>query len=686
MKPFAFDSRPAHSRLPSLSPGRTTGTVNLGILAHVDAGKTTLTERLLYEAGVIGEIGSVDQGSTQTDTLTLERRRGITIKSAVVSFSIGDVKVNLIDTPGHPDFIAEVERVLNVLDGAVLVISAVEGVQPQTRVLMRALQRLRIPALLFVNKIDCPGASYERVLRRITERLTPEVIPMGWTDGLGTRAAFFEPYNAGDAHFAANLADVLADHDDAFLAAYLYGESTMSHHRLQQELEAQVKQAVVHPVFFGSAITGAGIKPLMAGIQRLLPSARGDADAPISGAAFKVERTAAGEKVAYVRMYSGIIRTRDSVQYGTSNDGKITAISVFDHGTAVPGISLAAGQIGKLSGLSEIKIGHAIGRPRVETQGTRDVSLGGYFGPPALESAVVPRQADRKGALRVALNQLAEQDPLINVRQDDVRGEIYVSLYGEVQKEVIQATLAEEYEIDVDFRETSVVCIERPIGTGEAVERLGKGGNPFVATIGLRVEPAPENAGIEVRLEATIESMPLYVFKSIDEFHRALCETARNALEQGISGWPVRGCSITLTECAYASPVSSTRDYRLLMPIVLFSALAKAGTQVCEPMYHFELEIPADTYGTTAPVLARLGAVLRSSTMRGSAYSLEGHVPAARVNELRQRLPAATSGEGVLEITFHRYRPVFGNIPVRPRSDHNPLNRKEYLLHVVRRV
>src|ERR671911_388648 len=152
-------------------------TLNLGILAHVDAGKTSLTERLLHAAGVIDEIGSVDDGSTQTDSLALERRRGITIKSAVVSFAVGGVTVNLIDTPGHPDFIAEVERVLSVLDGAMLVVSAVEGVQAQTRVLMRTLQRLRIPTLIFVNKVDRGGAHYERVLQDIAEKLTPAIIP-----------------------------------------------------------------------------------------------------------------------------------------------------------------------------------------------------------------------------------------------------------------------------------------------------------------------------------------------------------------------------------------------------------------------------------------------------------------------------------------------------------------------------
>src|SRR5688500_531301 len=146
--------------------------LNLGILAHVDAGKTTLTERLLYAAGVIDEVGSVDDGSTQTDSLALERLRGITIKAAVVSFEIDDVTINLIDPPGLPDFTAEVERVLSVLDGAVRVISAVEGVQPQTRLLLRALQKLRVPTLMFVNKIDRPGAGYERVLEAISERLT----------------------------------------------------------------------------------------------------------------------------------------------------------------------------------------------------------------------------------------------------------------------------------------------------------------------------------------------------------------------------------------------------------------------------------------------------------------------------------------------------------------------------------
>ncbi|MFL6132516.1 MAG: GTP-binding protein, partial [Nocardioidaceae bacterium] len=160
--------------------------LNLGILAHVDAGKTTLTERLLHLAGVIDEPGSVDCGTTRTDTLALERRRGITIKAAVVSFPLEGTTVNLVDTPGHPDFIAEVERVLGVLDGAILVLSAVEGVQPQTRILMRALERLQVPTLMFVNKVDRTGADLDHVLAAISRRLTPDILPMGRITGAGS--------------------------------------------------------------------------------------------------------------------------------------------------------------------------------------------------------------------------------------------------------------------------------------------------------------------------------------------------------------------------------------------------------------------------------------------------------------------------------------------------------------------
>jgi ribosomal protection tetracycline resistance protein len=668
--------------------------LNLGILAHVDAGKTSLTERLLFAAGVIDEIGSVDKGSTQTDTLALERQRGITIKSAVVSFGIGDVTVNLIDTPGHPDFIAEVERVLTVLDGAVLVISAVEGVQAQTRVLMRTLRRLGIPVLIFVNKIDRGGADSQRVLRDIRARLTRDIVPMGSAGGLGTRGASFARYGAADAGFTAGLAEVLAEHDDALLAAWIEDEAAVPYPRLRAALVAQAREGLVHPVFFGSASTGAGVAELTEGIRELLPRAGGAADGPVAGTVFKVERGPAGEKIAYVRMFSGTVRVRDRLRFGpagtgapgtgAAGTGKVTGISVFDRGPATARDQVVAGQIGKLSGLGGIQIGDALGAGNgvAAAPGERT-----FFAPPTLETVVVPSRPADKGALHAALGLLAEQDPLINVRQDDIRQEILVSLYGEVQKEVIQATLAAEFGLDVGFRESTTLCIERPSGRGAAAEFMSDEANPFRATAGLRIEPAAAGAGVRFRLGIEPGALPV-------AFQKAVEETVRDTLREGLSGWPVTDCTVTLTHSGYTPPPpfgwskwsTSAADFRHLTPLVLMAALRRAGTQVYEPIHRFSLDIPADTFGLVLPVLARLAAVPGAPHPHGSSCLVEGDIPAARVHELEQQLPGLTRGEGVLDCAFDRYQVVPGRGPVRPRSGHNPLNRKEYLLYVQRRA
>jgi len=652
--------------------------LNLGILAHVDAGKTSLTERLLHSAGVIDEIGSVDAGSTRTDTLALERQRGITIKSAVVSFPLDDVTVNLIDTPGHPDFIAEVERVLGVLDGAVLVVSAVEGVQAQTRVLMRTLRRLRIPTLLFVNKIDRRGAAYEEVLRAAADRLSAAVVPMGTATGLGTPAARFTPGTVPAA------LDVLADHDDDLLAAHLDG--TVPDGLLYAALAEQTRQGLVHPAYAGSAITGAGVDALVDGVRRLLPAADGDPEGPVSGTVFKVERGPAGEKVAYARLFTGTLRVRDRIPFGEEGrEGRVTAVQVFDHGTDIRRDAVTAGRIARLWGLTEVRIGDWLG--------VRRKAEGHLFAPPTLETVVEPvRPADRR-ALHLALTQLAEQDPLIGLRHDEVRRETSVSLYGEVQKEVVQATLADEYGLDVTFRETTPLCVERPVGTGAAVEFNKKDGNPFLATVGLRVDPAPAGAGTGFRLEVELGSMPYAFFKAVED-------TVRETLGQGLHGWQVTDCAVTMTHAGYSprqshahqgfdkSMSSTGADFRGLTPLVLTEALRRAGTRVHEPMHRFRLEAPADTLGALLPVLSALRAVPRTTETRGARCVLDGAVPAARVHALEQRLPALTRGEGELESAFDHYAPVDRGAPVpeRPRTDHNPLNRKEYLLNVTRRT
>lgn len=658
-------------------------TLNLGILAHVDAGKTSLTERLLEAAGVIEHAGSVDAGDTQTDSLALERQRGITIKAAVVSFSIDDLTVNLIDTPGHPDFIAEVERALDVLDGAVLVISAVEGVQSQTRVLMRALQRLRIPTLIFVNKVDRRGAAYEGTLQAIAEKLTPALVPMATLAGLGGRTVAVRPLSDDDPAFRSRATEVLTEHDEALLAAYVGGVE-LSSGRLVEALVTRTARAEVHPVFFGSAVTGAGVGAVMAGIARFLPATDGDAGGPLSGAVFKVERAGGGEKVAFARLFGGTLRVRDRVRYGDGREGTVTSLSVFESGGASRHPVAVAGQIAAIRGLADVRIGDAIGAARRAPNR--------QFAPPTLETVVVPRQPEQGGALRNALVQLDEQDPLINLRRDERRGELLLSLYGEVQIEVLQATLADEYGVEADFRETTMIHVERPVGTGSAVEIMRVAPNPFLATVGLRVERGELDSGVSFDVDrAVLGTMPLAFFKAIED-------TVEITLGQGLRGWRVTDCRVTLTHTGYSprqshahqrfskSMSSTGEDFRGLTPLVLMQALRGAGTVVCEPVHRFELELPGDAVGPVLSALSALGAVPGPAETRGSTAFLEGDIPAAGIRELQLRLAGLTRGEGVLECTFDRYEPVRGDPPVRPRTDFNPLDRDGYLLHVLRRV
>jgi ribosomal protection tetracycline resistance protein len=655
-------------------------TLNLGILAHVDAGKTTLTERILFSAGAIDRVGSVDAGTTQTDSLDLERERGITIRSAVASFLVGDLAVNLVDTPGHPDFIAEVERVLGVLDGAILVVSAVEGVQPQTPLLFRALQRLRVPTLIFVNKIDRAGADLERVLVEMRRRLSPGVVPIG------------PPVVDTDEQQTALLAEALADHDEAILRAFV-GEASVSDRDLRRQLAEQTRRMWVHPVYFGSAARGIGIESLLAGVDELLSGARGDPDSDVSGRVFKIERTPAGERVAYVRLFAGTLRPRQRVQVGGGEDAKPTSIKVFAPTGAPRRDTLAPGEMAIVRGLGGVRVGDAIGEP------PPGEAVTGRFPRPALEAVVFPVRPEQGGSLRAALNQLAEQDPLIDVRQDDHRQEISVSLYGEVQKEVIQATLEHEYGIAADFRETTTVCIERPAAVGEADEVIsarthtnitGRSSplstNPFIATLGLRIEPAPFGSGIAFRTAVTdVRLVPLYIFHTTETFVTQMEAYVREALAEGLAGWQVTDCLVTMTDCGYMSPASSPADFRRLTQLVLTTALARAGTWVCEPLADLSLEMPSSTAPGVLAMLGRLGGRVTGQFSANGVSRVGAVLPVARVRTLQQQLPGLSMGEGILESRPDGYQPIGDDPPRRARTGPSPLDRDAWLAWLSKR-
>jgi ribosomal protection tetracycline resistance protein len=561
-------------------------TLTLGVLAHVDAGKTTLTERLLVEAGVLAEPGSVDAGSTHTDTMALERRRGITIRAAVVSFEVDGTTVNLVDTPGHSDFIAEVERALSLLDGAVLVVSAVEGVQAQTLVLMRALQRLDIATVVFVNKVDRAGADPELVELEVRERLDPDV-----------------------------------------------------------------------PVLFGSALKGEGVAELLHALPELLPGREPSAEGPAAGLVFKIDRDEAGGKEVVALLRSGTLHVRDRLNLGRGDPARVTGLRRFHRGGLDTVTEVAAGHVVVLRGLDAARIGDGFG------EGAAGVAQ--QFARPSLATVVEPLDERERPALYAALDRLAEQDPLISLRVDDDARELRLSLYGEVQQQVIGSLLEEEYGVAVRFRDTAMICTERLLGTGAAVELIGTDPNPYLATVGLRVEPAPVGSGVDFGLEVELGSMPPAFFTAVET-------SVRSALLHGNHGWEIPDARVRMTHSGYwarqshahgtfdKSMSSTAGDFRDLTRLLMARSIARAGTVVCEPIHRFELEVPTDALGPTLALLAQAGGIPLSTEPRaasGSSLVVTGDVPADAVHRLTLMLPDVTRGEGVLSSRLDHFRP-----------------------------
>ncbi|CAM3874537.1 MULTISPECIES: elongation factor G [Bacillus cereus group] len=643
-------------------------TINIGIVAHVDAGKTSLTERILYETNVIKEIGRVDSGNTQTDSMELERQRGITIKASVVSFCINDLKVNVIDTPGHADFIAEVERSFRVLDGAILVISAAEGVQAQTKILMRTLQKLNIPTILFVNKIDRSGANTEKVMKQIKEVLSNEAFPFYSVENEGTKDARIIEYKSYE-----NCMELLAPYNESLLESYVNNEIVPGA-LLREELIKQIAQANVFPIFFGSAMTGTGVTELLENISDLIPANKPAENEVLSGVVFKIEREPSGEKIAYVRVFSGRLHVRKHVNIqrdeAQAHKEKIKKICLFHNGNAVQASIVPSGEFCKVWGLSDIKIGDIIGE---RTDYIKDI----HFAEPQMEAAIEALSKERIHDLYAALMELCEEDPLIKVWKDDIHNELYIRLFGEVQKEVIETTLSEKYNLQVTFSNTRVVCIEKPIGIGNSVEVMGEKANPFYATIGFKLERGELNSGITYKLGVELGSLPL-------AFHKAIEDTVFQTLKQGVYGWEVTDIIVTLTHTGYASPVTTASDFRNLTPLVLMDALKQAGTCVYEPVNEFELTVPEQAISTAMYKLAAISATFSEPKLYNDSYQLTGSLPVANTENFKRMLHSFTEGEGIFTMKPSGYKKLNAPFPTRKRVDYNPLNRKDYLLHVLR--
>ncbi|MBO4253716.1 tetracycline resistance ribosomal protection protein Otr(A) [Streptomyces griseorubiginosus] len=604
-------------------------TLNIGILAHVDAGKTSLTERLLFDHGAIDRLGSVDAGDTRTDDGEIERQRGITIRSAVAAFTVGDTQVNLIDTPGHSDFIAEVERALEVLDGAVLLLSAVEGVQAQTRVLMRTLRRLRLPTLVFVNKIDRAGARGEGLLADIRSRLTPYVAPLTDVTGIGTPDARVTPRPAADQRLAEGLAEV----DPGILAALVDGPEPTADD-LSKALAAHTAAGSFHPVLFGSALGGQGVAGLVDTVIRLIPPAPTSGGAGPRGTVFAVRPGPGGERTAYLRLYDGEVARRQRLTFlRREADGRTTEVAARAHRLGVVGREgpLTAGNIAAIGGLGGVRVGDRLGERSDRAP---------QFAPPTLETVARARRPEQAARLREALLALADQDPLIHARPAP-GGVTALLLYGEVQMEVIAATLAQDFGVEADFEPGRVRFLERPRGVGEAcAEMPWHLGTRYWATIGLRVAPGARDSGGVFTYETELGALPR-------AFHQAIEDAVHAGMLTGLSGAPVTDYRVTLIRSGYCSPISTAADFRGLTPVVLRRALQQARTRLYEPYHAFETEIPLDALAPVTAELASRGAEFTGTTPGSSSWLITGELPARRVREIELRLPGLTHGEGV---------------------------------------
>lgn len=605
-------------------------TLNIGILAHVDAGKTSLTERLLFDGGALDRLGSVDAGDTRTDDGEIERRRGITIRSAVAAFTVGDVQINLIDTPGHSDFIAEVERALEVLDGAVLLLSAVEGVQAQTRVLMRTLRRLRLPTLVFVNKIDRTGAREEALLDDVRRRLTPYVVPLTRVRDIGGPHARVVPRPLDESAIG-TLAEV-----DAHVLAGVVDGPAPTPQTLDAALTARTADGSLHPVLFGSALGGQGVPELVEALVRMVPRPPAPDSGQPRGTVFAVRSGPGGERTAYLRLYEGEVTRRQRLTFlRREADGRTCPVPGRARELDVVGrpgaAALTAGDIAALRGVSGVRVGDRLGDATDRTP---------QFAAPTLETVVRAKHPHQAAPLRSALLALADQDPLLRARPAP-SGATSLPLYGEVQLEVLAATLAQDFGIETEFEPSRVRFLERPDGTGEACEEIQRHDHlGYWATVGLRIGPGPLGSGGVFTYETELGALPR-------AFHQAIEDTVHATLLAGPHDRPVTDYRVTLIRSGFVAPLSTAADFRGLTRLVLRRALERAGTRVYEPCHTFEVEVPLDALAPVAAQLASLEAEFGETTGGRTSWLVTGELPARRVRDMELRLPGLTHGEGV---------------------------------------
>ena len=633
--------------------------INIGILAHVDAGKTTLTESLLYTSGAILELGSVDKGTTRTDTMFLERQRGITIQAAVTSFNWNDYKINIVDTPGHTDFITEVYRSLSVLDGAILVISAKDGVQAQTRILFHALQKMNIPTIIFINKIDQYGINLNNIYQNIKEKLSNDIIVM--------QNVTLTPEISIKNIIDLDDWDPVISKNDKLLEKYIVGEK-LTIQELTYEESRCVKKGSLFPIYHGSARNNIGTQQLIEAISNLFCSEMNENDSELCGRVFKIEYTDHKQRLVYLRLYSGTLHLRDTIILPSEKKVKLTEIYIPSNGEMIQTKIVCSGDIFIIPN-NTLRLNDIIGNEKILPCNVwNDKTV------PILRTRIEPIKIEEREKLLDALTEIADTDPLLRYYVDTITHEIVISFLGTLQLEVICSLLIEKYHINIRIEDPTVIYLEKPLQKADYTIHIEVPPNPFWASIGLSITPLPIGSGIQYESKVSLG----YLNQS---FQNAVREGINYGLEQGLYGWEVTDCKICFEYGVYYSPVSTPSDFRFLAPIVLEQALKKAGTQLLEPYLSFILFTPQGYLSRAYNDAQKHCAIIETSQSKNDEIIFTGHIPVRCINEYRNTLTLYTNGQAVFLTELKDYQIATCEPVIQSRRPNNRIDKVRHMFN-----
>ena len=668
---------------------------NIGIIAHIDAGKTTTTERILFYTGRTYRLGNIDEGTTVTDWMEQERERGITIMSAAVTTFWKDHKINIIDTPGHIDFTAEVQRSLRVLDGGIVVFDAVQGVEPQSETVWRQANRYAVPRICFANKMDRVGASYSRTLESIKAQLGANPLAMqvpigaeesfcGVVDLLTERAIYFEGELGSKPREEeipaelltiaeeqrAILVEQIAELDDEVMMKYLEGE-TLTLAELKMALRKGVLQNKVTPVFCGSSLRNKGVQPLLDAVVDYLPSPLDVPDvtgihaktgdmitcppddaAPMTALVFKIVTDNYVGRLAYVRVYSGKMKKNDT--YLNATQGKKERVARLlrmyaDHREDMD--ELKAGDIGAILGLKQSFTGDTLCDP------SKQVLLEAISFPhPVISVAIEPKTAADQDRMGIALQKLAEEDPTFSIRQDAETGQMIISGMGELHLEILVDRMLREFKVQANVGNPRVAYNETITRSVPEVEyRFIKqtGGHGQFAHVVLRLDPLESGAGVVFEDRVSGGAIPR-------EFIPAVEKGILEAAESGVlAGYPMTDLKVTLLDGSFHEVDSSELAFRMAGIFAFRQGVNQGKPILIEPIMKVEVVVPeAHTGDVLGHINLRHGNVLGMDLRQGNAQAIHAEVPLAEMFGYATELRSATRGRGVFTMEFERYAPV----------------------------